>query len=91
MAEIPALLRASMTIICPVVEKNPKIIEATYNCGSRGLVTQHSIEDLACALANGSQPDQPAGLSLHTPAGSTTSVAGISIEFTSAQSGAKSL
>ncbi|PHR18317.1 MAG: hypothetical protein COA37_20685 [Hoeflea sp.] len=50
--EILALLRAFMKIIYPVVEKNPKIIEATYNYGIRGLVTQHSIEDLACALAN---------------------------------------
>lgn len=48
--EILALLRAFMKIIYPVVEKNPKIVEATYNYGSRGLVTQHSIDDLACSL-----------------------------------------
>lgn len=48
--EILALLRAFMKIIYPVVEKNPKIVEATYNYGSRGLVSQHSIDDLACSL-----------------------------------------
>jgi hypothetical protein len=50
--EILALLRAFMKVIYPVVEKNPKIIEATYNYGSRGLVTQHSIDDLACSLGS---------------------------------------
>jgi len=48
--EILALLRAFMKTIYPVVEKNPKIVEATYNYGSRGLVSQHSIDDLACSL-----------------------------------------
>ncbi|AKI00153.1 Lipase (class 3) [Hoeflea sp. IMCC20628] len=50
--EILALLRSFMKMIFPVLEKNPKIVEATYNFGTRGLVTQHSIDDLACALGN---------------------------------------
>lgn len=50
--EILSLLRTFMKIIYPVVEKNPKIVEATYNFGTFGLVTQHSIDDLACALGS---------------------------------------
>lgn len=51
--EVLALLRAFMKIIYPVVEKNPKIVEATYNYGERGLISQHSIDDLACSLNGG--------------------------------------
>lgn len=50
--EVLSLLRTFMKIIYPVVEKNPKIVEATYNFGTLGLVSQHSIDDLACALGS---------------------------------------
>ena len=48
--EFLSLLRNFMRLIYPVVERDPKIVEATYNFGSFGLISQHSIDDLACKL-----------------------------------------
>lgn len=47
--EILGLFRNAMRIVYPVVEQNPKIVEATYNFGPAG-IEAHSIDDLACAL-----------------------------------------
>ena len=47
--EILALLRNTMKILFPVVQINPKIVEATYNFGPAG-VTAHSIDDMAIAM-----------------------------------------
>lgn len=48
--EVLAYLRAFMRIIFPVVEKDPKILEVTYNFGDGNLVKQHSMAVLASQL-----------------------------------------
>ena len=48
--EVLAIFRNIMRTIYPVLEKNPKIVEVTYNFGEFGLIRNHSISDLACAL-----------------------------------------
>ena len=48
--EVLAYLRAFMRLIYPVVERNPKIVEVTYNFGSGNLIKQHSMAELAKAL-----------------------------------------
>ena len=48
--EVLALLRGLMKIVYPVVERDPKIVQASYNFGTLGLISQHSMDDLACAL-----------------------------------------
>lgn len=57
--EILAYLRAFMSVIYPVVEKNPQIVRVTYNFNKGGAVGQHSIEKLACAIIDtGKSSDQ---------------------------------
>jgi len=48
--EILAYLRYSMSLIYPVVAKNPKIVEVQYNFDRGGAVGQHSMQKLACRL-----------------------------------------
>ncbi|CTQ60586.1 hypothetical protein LA5095_00609 [Roseibium album] len=48
--EVLAYLRTLMGLIYPVVEKDPQIIEITYNFSNGNAVTQHSIASMACAL-----------------------------------------
>jgi hypothetical protein len=39
-----------MSLIYPVVEKDPQIVEITYNFSNGDAVKQHSIAEMACAL-----------------------------------------
>ena len=48
--EILGYLRSFMALFYPVVEKNPQIIEAAVNFDSGTGLSEHSIENLACAL-----------------------------------------
>ncbi len=48
--EILAYLRSFMSVIYPIVEKTPQIIETTVNFDDGQPVGQHSIEALSCAL-----------------------------------------
>ena len=48
--EVLAYLRAFMRLIYPVVERNPKILEVTYNFGKGNLIRQHSIDELTDRL-----------------------------------------
>jgi hypothetical protein len=48
--EILAYLRLFMRVIYPVVERDPQILEVTYNFNRGNAIGQHSIQRLACAL-----------------------------------------
>ncbi|MEM7358182.1 MAG: hypothetical protein AAF431_03680 [Pseudomonadota bacterium] len=50
--EILAYLRSLMSVLYPVTEKQPQIIEATVNFDQGQAIGQHSIEKLSCALMN---------------------------------------
>ena len=50
--EILGYLRSFMAMFYPVVEKAPQIIEAAVNFDSGSGLSEHSIENLACALVD---------------------------------------
>jgi hypothetical protein len=57
--EILAYLRLIMSVIYPVTERDPHIVEVTYNFNRGSAVGQHSIQKLACALINANDVAPP--------------------------------